>query len=120
LAHDGSIDRTSLYKYKEISQNLINPSYPSGVQNDTIIALIKFNPLEPTEIVDSKNIMAFYDHSTFNFSVRFEEPFENHTYVVNAIGDGPVNFKVIEKAPGVIQIQLLEPCPNIVRFEFQY
>ncbi len=120
LVHDGKIDKKSQYKYKEICQKLTNPPLPSKSTNDTIKTLLKFDPNALTEIIDSENVIGLIDHGVLNFSIRFNKPFENNTYVVNAIGDGTVNFRVLEKSVEVIQILFEEPCPNIVRLEFKY
>lgn len=118
LAHDGTIDRKSLLKYKEICQKLSAPSVKHT--NTEVKAYIKFNPNTLTDIFDAGNMSSFTDHGVLNFSFRFEEPFEDESYVINAIGDGSVTFRVIEKSSGVIQIIFDSPCPNIVRLEFRY
>lgn len=118
LAHDGKIDRKSLKKYKEICQKLAEP--PAHHDNNSVHAYLKFNPNTATGILDAKNILALYDHGTLNFSVRFSEGFKDDTYVVNAVGDGSVSFRVIEKGPDVIQVLFSDPCPNVVRLEFRY
>jgi hypothetical protein len=118
LAHDGTIDRKALMKYKEICQKLVEP--PVRHEDTTVRAYIKFDPNTVTGIFDAKNLSSFTDHGILNFSFRFLEPFEDETYVVNAIGDGSVEYHVVEKTREVIQILFGSPCPNIVRLEFRY
>ena len=118
LVHDEKIDKKSLIKYKDICQKLAEPPVPH--ENTAALAYIKFDPNTVTGILDAKNISSFTDHGVLNFSFSFIQPFEDATYVVNAIGDGSVEFRVVEKSPEVVQIIFATPCPNIVRLEFRY
>ena len=117
LTHDGSIDRKALRKYKEICQKLTNPP---ATHEEGIRAFIKFDPNTVTGILDAKNVSSFTDHGILDFSINFEEPFEDQTYVVNAMGDGTVIFKVLSKTNSSIHIQFKDPCPKNVRLEFRY
>jgi hypothetical protein len=117
LAHDGSIDKKSLLKYKEVCQKLLNP--PAHYESE-VKAYIKFNPNTATGILDANNIVGFIDHGILNFSFNFLNLFTDESYVINAIGDGSVSFKVIEKSISGAQIVFIDPCPNIVRLEFRY
>ncbi len=118
LAHDGTIDKKSLFKYKEISQKLSSP--PAQHKESNVKAYIKFNPNMVTEILDADNILAFTDDGVLNFSFLFEKNFEDASYVINAIGDGSVSFKVVDKDISGAKIVFDNPCPNIVRLEFRY
>jgi len=118
LAHDGTIDKKSLRKYKEIFRKLSDP--PVRHESNTVRAFIQFNLNTTTGILDANNISSFTDHGIRNFSFCFIEPFEDDTYVINAIGDGSVTFKVVEKRADDMQIVFGDPCPNIVRLEFRY
>jgi hypothetical protein len=118
LAHDETIDRKSLRKYKEICRKLTNP--PSRHEDEDVKAYIEFNPNTVAGIMDAKNISSFIDHGILNISVNFDEPFEDITYIVNAMGDASVNFKVIEKSTDTVQIVFEQPCPDLVRLEFKY
>ena len=118
LAHDGNIDRKALRKYKEICQKLANP--PARHEEEGVKAFIKFDPNTATGILDAKNVSSFTDNGILDFSINFVEPFEDQTYVVNALGDGTVIFRVVNKTESSIHIQFEEPCPNNVRLEFKY
>jgi hypothetical protein len=118
LAHDGSIDKKSLLKYKEICHKLTNP--PAHHENSEVKAYIKFNPNTVSGILDASNISSFTDHGVLNFSFNFLKAFEDESYVINAIGDGSVSFRVMEKGVMGAQVLFDTPCPNIVRMEFRY
>ncbi len=118
LADGGIIDRKALEKYKKICQNIANPS--ARHYEESVKTFIKFDPNTVTRILDAKNVAGFTDCGILDFSIHFEEPFEDQTYVVNALGDGTVNFRVANKTEASIRIQFDEPCPNIVRLEFKY
>lgn len=118
LAHDNSIDRQSLFKYKEVCQKLSNPPRPH--ENPEVKAYIKFNPNTATGILDAGNITSFTDHGILSFSFHFLEAFKDEYYVINAIGDGTVLFKVVEKSVSRVRVLFDAPCPNIVRLEFRY
>lgn len=118
LAHDGAIDRKALMKYKEICQKLAEP--PVHHEDSAVRAYIKFNPNTASGIFDAKNVAFFSDDGTLNFSFGFAHPFDDETYVVNAIGDGSVGFRVVNKTRETITLLFSSPCPNIVRLEFRY
>ncbi len=118
LAHDKSIDRKSLLKYKEVCQKLSNPPVPH--KNFEVKTYIKFNPHTVTGILDAGNISGFTDHGILNFSFHFIEEFEDESYVINAIGDGSISFQVIKKSTIGVQVVFDNSCPNIVRLEFRY
>jgi len=118
LAHDGKIDNKSLYKYKEICQKLTNPPVRHG--DKEVKAYIKFDPHNVTRILDSHNVIALCDHGVLDFAIIFEKSFEDKTYIVHAMGDGSVNFKVVKKRVDSMQIVFDVPCPKIVLLEFKY
>jgi len=117
-AHDGSIDRKSLFKYKEVCKKLANP--PFNHAQDRSLVFIKFDPNTVTEIYEANNIKAFADIGVLEFLIIFKEPFEDILYVINALGDGSVNFTVSEKQADSIRIKFKEGCPEIVKLEFKY
>ena len=117
LAHDGSIDKIALLKYKETCQKLSSPPLH---HTSEINAYIKFEPHSYLGILDTYNISSFIDKSRLNFSFHFNKPFQDESYVVNAIGDGSVIFKIIEKSIHSVEIKFSEPCPKIIRLEFRY
>lgn len=118
LAEEKKIDRKSLHKYKEISRMLINPLYPH--KDNEIKAFIKFNPNTVKDIFDSKNISSLCDNGILDFSFYFDEYFNDPFYVVQALGNGHVDFTVISQDVTSIRLLFSEPCPNIVRLEFKY
>lgn len=118
LAHDGTIDRKSLIKYKEICQKLNNP--PVKHDDNEVLAYIKFDPNTVLNIIDAKNISSLADNGILDFSFNFIQPFEDESYVINALGDGAISFQVIIKTTSSIRIKFKEPCPNLVKLEFQY
>jgi hypothetical protein len=124
LADRGRIDRKSLHRYKEICQKLTRPpgrhierelSTESEVK-----AFIKFDPNQPTDIRDARNISSLSDNGALDFTFTFTEDFDDDRYVVNAIANGSVHFAVTAQTKGSVSLRLMSPCPNIVRLEFRY
>ncbi|MEZ9599692.1 HNH endonuclease [Vibrio sp. 10N.286.46.A8] len=118
LAHDGTIDRKSLRKYKEISQKLINP--PIKHEETDALAYIKFDPNSVVNILDAKNISSLVDNGLLDFSFNFTKPFDDESYVIGALGDGVVSFKVVSKTCSLVHLKFDSPCPHLVKLVFQY
>jgi hypothetical protein len=124
LADRGKIDRKSLLQYKEICQKLTQPPR-KHIERELsaeleVKAFIKFAPNQVTDIRDARNISSLTDNGVLDFTFSFIEDFEDAQYVVNAIGNGRVNFVVTAQTKGSIGIRFVPPCPNIVRLEFRY
>jgi hypothetical protein len=116
MADKGKIDKFCLRKYKEICKKLLQPSNFDEI--NSAHAYIKFNPNMPTEIIGAKNLSSFADIGKLNFKFSFSKPFENATYVANALGDGAIFYKTSEKSDESIQVEFQAPCPDIVLLEF--
>lgn len=124
LADRSKIDRKSLLRYKDICQKLTQPP-GKHIERELsaereVKAFIKFNPNHPTDIRDARNISSMTDNGVFDFTFSFVQDFEDAQYVVNAIGNGSVNFMVTAQAKGSIALRFIPPCPDIVRLEFRY
>lgn len=123
----GNISTTEVHNHNGMSGSdviiLANELFNNLCKQQLIIseayAYIKFYPKSPTKISNAKNITSLTDHGTMEFSVNFKDPFENEEYVVNASGDGSVNFTVIKKLKHTAQIVFTDPCPNTVLLEFK-
>jgi len=118
LAHEGAIDRKALRKYKEICKKLHDP--PAKHEYEGIKAYLKFKPNEVAGILDAKNIVGLCDNGILDFSFHFDEPFEDESYVVGALGTGSVKFTVVQQTTTLLRIKIEEPHPEIVKFEFKY
>jgi hypothetical protein len=59
-----------------------------------IWAFIKFDPNHVTDIRDARNISSLIDKGVLDFTFSFLEDFDDAEYVVDAIGNGSVNFVV--------------------------
>ncbi|MFA0718303.1 HNH endonuclease [Vibrio splendidus] len=118
LAHDNSIDRKSLLKYKEVCIGLNIP--PVHHEDDSLKTFIKFNPNSGLGILDSNNIIGVIDNGVLHYSFIFDEHFSDLSFIVKASGDSHVLFRVVNKTVSSIEIVFEHPCSDLVKLEFSY
>ena len=108
------IDRKSLRNYKQICQALARPPQTHNEAR----TFIKFSPKSPTSILEASNITSLIDSGTLKFGFGFAQPFEDANYVASASGNGSVSFRTILQTRDTMHVEFNEPCPEIVKIEF--